>query len=117
MFELASHFGRLGPQPGRARVVTPPRLDLILDLVETALARRRDAEHIVPDIAAAKLDRVVVDADIAVEGLRDHVEAARNIGHQLTVGKAAGAIDRVDRDGGQSELLRRLDRAGAAAPL
>ena len=32
-------------------------------------------------------------------------------------GQAAGAVDGVDRDGGQAELLRGLDHAGAAAAL
>ena len=36
---------------------------------------------------------------------------------QLAVGQAAGAVDGVDRDGGQPELLRGLDHAGAAAAL
>ena len=35
----------------------------------------------------------------------------------LAVGQAAGAIDGVDRDGGQAELLRSLDHVGAAAAL
>ena len=117
LLELLHHFGRLGAQPGRDLVVAPLRLDLVLDLVEIAFARRRDAEHVVPDIAAVELDRIVVDADVAGEGLRDHVEAARNVGHRLAVGGAAGAIDGVDGDGGQPELLRGLDHAGAAAAL
>ena len=32
-------------------------------------------------------------------------------------GRAAGAVDGVDRDGGQAELLRGLDHVGAAAAL
>ena len=36
---------------------------------------------------------------------------------RLAVGQAAGAIDGVDGDGGQAELLRGLDHAGAAAAL
>jgi hypothetical protein len=47
----------------------PSRLDLVPDLIEVALARRCDAQNVVPDIAAVKRDRIVVDANIAVEGL------------------------------------------------
>ena len=67
--QLLHHLGRLGLQPARDLVGAPARLDLVLDLVERAFARRRDAEHVVPDIAAAIGDRVIVDADVAVEGL------------------------------------------------
>ena len=75
------------------------------------------SEHVIPDVAAVELDRIVVDADIAVEGLRDDVEAAGNVGHQLAVEEAAGAIDGVDGHGGKPELLRGFDHAGAAAAL
>ena len=61
----------------------------------------RDAENVVPDITAVECDRIVVDADIAGKGLRDDIEAVGNAGRELAVGKAAGAIDRVDGDGGQ----------------
>src|SRR5712672_965698 len=115
--ELADHFGRLRAQLARDLVVAPPRFDLAADFVERAFARGCDAEHVVPDIAAGKLDRIVVDADVAGEGLRNQVEAARNIGDRLAIGGTAGAIDCLDRDRGQSELLRRLDHAGAAATL
>src|SRR3979411_1459192 len=111
MFELADDFGRLLAQLARDLVVAPLGLDLGADFVEIAFARRRDAEHVVPDVAAGKLDRIVVDADVAGEGLRDPVEAARNIGPRLAGGGTAGAIDRVDRDRGKSKLLRRLDHA------
>ncbi len=40
-----------------------------------------------------------------------------NVGRQLAVGQAAGAVDGVDGDGGEPELLRGLDHAGATAAL
>jgi len=51
---------------------------MILDLTEVAIARRRNADHVVPDIATTALDRMVVDADIAADGLRTDIEAARD---------------------------------------
>ena len=116
LVELLHHVGRLGAQTAGDLVVAPARLDLVLDLVEGAVARRGDAEHVVPDIAAAIGNRLVVDADVAVEGLRDDVEAGRDIG-RLAVGQAAGAVDGIDGDGGEPQLLRGLDHAGAAAAL
>src|SRR5712691_9369182 len=99
--------------PGRAA----SRLDLVLDLVKAPFARRRDAENIVPDIAVVERDGVVVDTHIAAKGLRDDIETAGNVGHQLPVGKTAGAIDRVDGDGGKPKFLRGLDDACATAAL
>src|SRR4029077_11211535 len=110
--ELLDAVGRFRFQPGRDLVLAPFRLDLVADLVEVALARGRDAEHVIPDIAAIELDRLVVDADIAAEGLRDHVEAARDILHGLAVRHPPGAIDGIDRDGGEPELLRGFGYAG-----
>src|SRR6185295_10949797 len=117
VLELLHHLGRFRPQLARDLVFAPFRLDLAANLVERALARGRNAQHVVPDIAAGKLDRFIVHADVAVEGLRNHVKAARNVGDGLAIGQAAGAIDSVDRDGGQAELLRSLDHVGAAAAL
>jgi hypothetical protein len=88
LIELLDHLGRLGAQAAADLVVAPACLDLILDLVDRAFARRRDAENVEPDIAAAELDRIVVDADVAGEGLRDDVEALRNAGNRLPVRRA-----------------------------
>src|SRR3984893_11359533 len=117
LFELLHHFGGLGPQLARDLVVAPSGLDLVLDLVEAAFARWRDAENVVPDIAAVERNRIVVDADVAVEGLRDDIETARNVVAQLTARGAAGAIDGVDGDGGEPEFLGGFDHPGAAAAL
>src|SRR5262249_4230081 len=93
------------------------RLDLVLDLVERAFVRRRDTEHVVPDIAAAIGDRIVVAADVAVEGGRNQIEALRNAAHGLAVRRPARTIHSVDGDGRQSQLLRGVDHVGAAATL
>src|ERR1700687_2632848 len=95
----------------------PARFDLVLDLIEVTLARGGDAEDVVPDIAALERDRIVVDADIAVEGLRDDIETDRNVGCRLAAGEAAGAIDAVDGDGSKTQFLRGFGDAGAAAAL
>ena len=82
--------------------------------------RSRDgvmAENIVPDIAAVELDGIVVDADVAVEGLRDDVEAAGDVRRRLAAGKAARAVHGVDGDGGEPQFLRGLDNARATAAL
>src|ERR1035437_5695210 len=117
LIELLNHLRRLGPQPAGDLVVAPFRLDLVLDLVKVAFVRRGDAQNVVPYIAATELDGIVVDAHIAGEGLRDDIQSARNVGHQLAAGLAAGAIDGVDGDGGQSQLLRGLDDTSATAAL
>src|SRR5919206_169299 len=49
VFELLHHLGRLGLQLGRDLVLPPARLDLIADLIQIAVARGRDGEHVVPD--------------------------------------------------------------------
>src|SRR5205085_10540445 len=107
----------LGAQPRWDLVVAPFGLDLILDLLEGAFARRRDAQDVVPDVTTLERDRVVIDADIAVEGLRDDVETVRDAGHRLTVWHRAGAIDGIDGDGVEAEFPGRFNDAGATAAL
>src|SRR3984893_11055346 len=70
-FQLVEALGRLGLEPGGDLVVAPLRLDLAFHLVERALARRRDAGDVVPDIAAVGFQRIVVDADVGREGCVD----------------------------------------------
>ena len=72
-------------------------LDLALDLVERAVARRRDAGDVVPDIAAVGFERIVVDADVGGERGVDDCRRHRKFVDRLAVGVAAGAVDRVDR--------------------
>src|SRR6185437_1255617 len=84
--KLPRDIGGLGPQPALDLVFAPARLDLVLDLVERAVARWGDAQDIVPDIAVLVPDRIVVDADVTIERLLDHVEARRNVGG-LAVGQ------------------------------
>src|SRR5262249_59114166 len=87
----------------------PTRFDAILDLVERAIAGRRDAEHVDPDIAAARhRHRIGLHADVGSEGALEHARALRQTGHRLTVGTAAGAVDRLDLTRVQLELLRDL---------
>src|SRR6266702_777208 len=117
LFEFLNHLGRLGAQAAGDLVVAPSGLDLVLDLVKAPFARRRDAENVVPDIAVVERDGVVVDTHIAAKGLRDDIETAGNVGRQLPVGETAGAIDRVDGDGGKPKLLCGLDDACATAAL
>src|ERR1700723_3594852 len=50
LIDLLNHFIGLVAQPARDLLGAPSRLDLILDLVQIALARRGDADNIVPDI-------------------------------------------------------------------
>ncbi len=99
-------------------VVAPLRLDLALHLVESALARRRDAGDVVPDIAAVGLERIVVDADVGGEGGVDHFGGVGKVLGRLAGGIAAGAVDRVVGDDGQLQFLRRfLQRSAAGAGL
>src|SRR5262249_19163537 len=117
LFELLDHLHGLGAQAARNLVLAPFGFDLVAHFIERTLARRRDADHVVPDIAAVELDRVVVDAEFAVESLRAHIGPARAVGAGLPVRHAAGTGDGIDRHGGEPELLRGLDDAGAAAAL
>ena len=63
------------------------------------------------------MQRVVVDADIAGESGGDHVRLLRQIGDRLAVGRTAGAVDRVDGDGLEPELLGGLRQRRAAGAL
>src|SRR5262245_51423580 len=99
LFELLDHLGGLGAKSARNLVLAPLGFDLVAHLIERTLTRRRDADHVVPDVAAIELDRVVVDADVAVESLRDHIEPAWDAGDGLAVGHAAGTVYGVDRHG------------------
>src|SRR6185312_15256425 len=114
--KLPRDIGSLGPQSALDLVFAPARRDLVLDFVERAAARWGDAQDVVPDIAVLVSDRIVVDADVTVEGLLDHVETGRNVGG-LAVGQMTRMIDRVDRGGSEPELLCRLNDAGAAGAL
>src|SRR6202034_2010483 len=98
-------------------VIVPARYDLVLARIEATFMRWGDADNVVPDIAAVERDRIVVDADIAVEGLGDDIEALGDVGRKLAIGRAAGTVDGVDRHGGKAELLGRFGDAGAAAAL
>src|SRR5262249_16850497 len=106
---LVGKLSRLGLQPGCQLLVTPTRFDAILDLVERAIAGRRYAQHVDPDVAAARqLHRIALHADVGSEGTLEHARALRQTGHRLTIGTAAGAVDRRDLARVQPELLRDL---------
>ena len=91
-------------------------LDLAFYLVEIALARRRNAGHVVPDIAAIGLERIVVDADVGRERGVDHFGGVGKVFDRLAVGVAAGAVDGVVGDDRQLQFLRRvLERCAAGA--
>ena len=102
-FELVQDFGRLGVETGRDFLLAPARLDLILHLLERALARWRYADDVVPDVAVLHLQRVALDADVGAE---------RPGQQPLRIGKvhgrarrvAAGAVDRLDRARRQLEI-------------
>src|SRR5579871_1667965 len=115
--EFLDHFGRLVAQPARDLIGPPSGFDLILDLVQVAFVRGGDSENVVPDITAVVGNRVVVDADVAVEGLRDDVEPARNVLCRLTLGRTARTIHGVKGHGFQAKLLRGVDHAGPATAL
>src|SRR3569833_2745717 len=89
LVQLLYQLGRLRPQPCRDLVLAPAGCDLVLDLVEGAIARGRDAENLVPDVAAPIRNRLIVYADIAIDGLRNHVETERNVRCRLTIWFAA----------------------------
>ena len=96
-------------------IVAPVLRHRALDLVESAVARRRDGGDVVPDIAAVDVDRIVVDADVGGECAADDVGAVRQIDGELAVRIAPGAVD-VESDDGQLFLLRRFfERAAAGA--
>src|SRR3981081_3173993 len=109
LLDLLDDCRRLGLQSAGDLIVAPSRLDLVLDLVKVAFTRRGDPQNVVPDIAARERNRIVVDAHAAVKGLRADVETARNVRHRLAIGKATGAVDSVDGDGGKPQFLRGLD--------
>ena len=56
---------------------------LVLDLVERPVALRRDARHLVPDIAALDLQRIVFDADLGGERGVEQALGLRNAAHRL----------------------------------
>ena len=71
--------------------------DLALDLVESAVARRRDAGDVVPDVTAVGFERIVVDADVGGEGGADDSPACGRLVDELAARIAAGAVDGIDR--------------------
>src|SRR6185312_5939632 len=117
LFKLLDHLRRLVAQPARNLIGAPSRFDLILDLIQAAFVRRGDADDIVPNIPAVIGNGVVVDADVAVEGLRNHIQPARNVCRRLSIGHAARPIYRLDGHGCQAKLLRGFDHACPATAL
>src|SRR5439155_19532489 len=113
-------FYRLSGTPLGYLIYAPACLDLILHFVEGALARRRDGDHVVPDVAAARqLQRRIVDADLGGERAGDDVGTDGKIRNRLAVRCAAGTVGGIDRARGQIQFLRDLVemRAGSALIL
>ena len=116
--ELAEHVVGLGLQALGDLVVAPARFDLVLHLVERALARRRDAGDVEPEIAAVRqLQRIVVDPDVAGKRCGDHVRGLRQVGDRFAVRAAAGAVDRFDDARVEAEFLGGLGERGAGRAL
>ncbi len=91
--ELVEHFAGLSLAAVGDLVVAPARLDLVLDLVERAIARRRDAGDVEPDIAAFDLQRVVLDTRLGREGGGQQALRVGQVGDRLAGWVAAGAVD------------------------
>src|ERR1700679_2528732 len=90
-------------------------LDIGFDLVEAAIMGRRDRGDRIPYVTAVRIDRIVVDADVAGKTGGHDVAAMRNIDDRLAVGIVSGAIDR-EADDRKFFLRRRfLKRAAAGA--
>ena len=82
--ELVHELGGLGGKPLRHLVVAPMGLNVLLDLVESALVRGRDRGNIVPDEATSRQrEGVAIDIDVCRERRADDVGAARQIVHGL----------------------------------
>ena len=103
--ELVQDFGRLGLQARRDLLLAPARLDLLLDLVERAIARRGDAGDLEPHIAAIELQRIALGADFGGKCRR---QQPLRIGHGdgQAGGRAPGPVDGLDR------ARRELERLG-----
>src|SRR5262249_14320856 len=117
LVELIEHLVGLGLELGGDLVAAPARGNLVADLVHRAFARQRDADDLVPDITAAGLQRIVVDAYVACEGRRDEVSALRQASDRLAGRIAPRAVDGPDRHRRHADLLRGFGNAGAAAAL
>src|SRR4029077_2283602 len=114
--ELVEEIGRLGLEAGGDLVLAPARLAWALDFLERAIARRRDAGHGIPDVAAIGLDRVVVDAHVGTKRGLYHTAEAAEIGERLFPRVAGGGVG---LGGGHRhlQLLRRLFERAAAGAL
>ena len=113
----------LGHQPGLLRqalgdlILAPPGGDLIAHLVEVLFARSVDAGHVVPDIAGAGAQGLVVDADIGGEGGFHHRVLLGDVDRVAGLVEAAGIHGR-DLDQGQALLLGDISqRLGAGAQI
>ena len=116
--EALDHGVGLGLHLVRGLLLLPARLHLGLDLLEGAVAGLGDAEHLEPDEAVeAELHRVVLDADVGLEGGRQHLVLAGEGGDLRALGVAAGAVDRVDGLDRQAELGADLGQGLAGGAL
>src|SRR2546426_71894 len=89
-------------------IVAPAPLDPVFHLGEAALARRGDARDLVPGVAAAgQLHGVVLDADVGGKNIGQQVDAGREK-HPGALRVTTGAVDRLDGERMQAELLRDL---------
>jgi hypothetical protein len=94
-------------QAVRHLVLTPACLNLVLDLVERAVALRRDACHFIPDVATVDLQRIVVGADVSRERAGYQALLLRQVGDGLVGWVAPEAVD-LHGTSFELELLGRL---------
>src|SRR5690606_2723882 len=81
--------------------VLPGSSDFVADLIERAIAGGRDARYLVPgEGRTVGLDRVVLQADIGIEGAEQHRD--RQVPDSVSIRILAALVDRRDR--GQLEV-------------
>ena len=116
--ELVDDLGGLGVETLADLVVAPARLDALLDLVERAFPRRRDAGDLVPDESpAGDGQRIVLGADVGREGIVEDLDAFRQPLDRLVDRRPAGPIDRADGHERKLQLGRDLLQLGARGIL
>ena len=104
--ELAKELVRFCLQALADLVVTPARGHLVFHFIERAFTRRRYAGDVEIEITATRqLQRLSVDANIAGKGGVDHVRILRQPGDGLAVGRAPGAVDRLNVDRLETKFL------------